>query len=237
MNAAQHPPQPPAPTEPGPDDEDGDDGRRSYKERKAESSELHRLAKRLVDAKPSVLADLPLPDDVREVVAVARARERGARVRELRRVVALLRAHGIVSLDAMERDAGRMRRQRAAREQTYEAWRERLVSEGDRALAELVAQAPAADAQRLRQLVRQARREPGSDKAKLALRSVLRLVRQACEADGVAADGVADADADADADVDADVDGGSDAPPDAAADGPAGSEADAPASEPEPDGG
>lgn len=233
MNAAQHPPKPPAPTEPGPDDEDGDDGRRSYKERKAESSELHRLAKRLVDAKPSVLADLPLPDDVREGVAVARARERGARVRELRRVVALLRTHGIVSLDAMERDAGRMRRQRAAREQTYEAWRERLVSEGDRALAELVAQHPAADAQRLRQRVRQARREPGSDKAKLALRSVLRLVRQACEADGVAADGVADVDAD----VDVDVDGGSDAPADAAADGPAGSEADAPASEPEPDGG
>jgi len=162
--------------------EDDDSGRRSYKERKAESIELGRLAKALSELGASALADLPLPDDVREALAVARARERAARVRELRRVVALLRAHDITSMDALARDAGRMRRQRSAREQAYEAWRERLVSEGDRALAELVAEHPTADAQRLRQLVRQAQRDPGSDKSKQALRSVLRLVRQACEA-------------------------------------------------------
>lgn len=188
MSAAHQPPKPPVSNAPGPgagpDEADEDDGKRSYKERKAESHELGRLAKRIVDSKPSVLADLSLPDDVLESAAVARGFERGARVRQLRHVVALLRSHGIVSLDAMERDAGRMRRQRTAREHTYEAWRERLVSEGDRALAELVAEHPAADAQRLRQLVRQARRDPGSDKTKLVLRTVLRLVRQACEADG-----------------------------------------------------
>jgi ribosome-associated protein len=175
-------PEPPAPA---PDDEEEDgSGRRSYKDRKAESISLTRLAKALVDMKPSAVAELPLPDDVREVVAVARGMERVARVRELKRVVSILRSHGIVSLDAMERDAGRARRQKAARERDYEAWRERLVSEGDAALTELVARHPAADAQRLRQLLRQAQRDPTSEKAKLALRSVLRLVRQACEADG-----------------------------------------------------
>lgn len=177
-------PEPPAPAS---DDEDQEEsGRRSYKDRKAESNSLTRLAKALVDMKPSAVAELPLPDDVREAVAVARGRERVARVRELKRVVSILRGHGIVSLDAMERDAGRARRQRAAREREYEAWRERLVGEGDAALTDLVARHPAADAQRLRQLLRQARRDPAGEKAKLALRTVLRLVRQACEADGAA---------------------------------------------------
>lgn len=175
-------PEPPAPA---PDDEAEDgSGRRSYKDRKAESNTLARLAKALVDMKPSAVAELPLPDDVREAVAVARGLERVARVRELRRVVSLLRGHGIVSLEQMTRDAGRARRQRAARERDHEAWRERLVSEGDSALTELVARHPTADAQRLRQLLRQARRDPAGEKGKQALRSVLRLVRQACEAEG-----------------------------------------------------
>ena len=180
MSAAPRSTHPEAPDEL----EDEGSGRPSYKERKAESHELGRLAKALVDMKASALADLPLPDDLRETLQVARGLERAARVRELRRVVACLRSHGITSLDALERDAFRMRRQRATRERDYEAWRERLVSEGDAALAELVARHPAADAQRLRQLVRQARRDPGSDKAKQALRTVLRLVRQACEGTG-----------------------------------------------------
>lgn len=180
-SSRSEPPTEGAPVEVEPEDEGS--GRRSYKDRKAESNALVRLARTLVGAKPSVLAELPLPDDVREAVRVARGLERAARVRELRRVVGLLRAHDITSMDALERSAGRARRNRAARERDHEAWRERLVSEGDRALAELVARHPRADAQRLRQLVRQARREPGSDKARQALRDVLRLVRQACEAD------------------------------------------------------
>lgn len=240
MSAAPHPPKIPPTIVPAPDEEDEDDGRRSYKERKAESHELGRLAKRLVDSKPSVLADLALPDDVLASVAVARGFERGARVRELRRVVALLRSHGIVSLDAMERDAGRMRRQRTAREHTYEAWRERLMSEGDRALAELVAQHPAADAQRLRQLVRQARRDPGSDKTKQTLRTVLRLVRQACEADApgspsTAAGELEGADADELADAGESTDDG-DEHADVAADEPAGADAEAPPADRAPEG-
>lgn len=199
--------------------EDDGSGRRSYKARRAESNALHRLAKALADMKPSALIDLPLPDDLRAAIEVVRGRERAARIRELRHVVALLRSHDLTSMDALERDAGRMRRQRSARERDYEAWRERLVSEGDRALAELVAQHPTADAQRLRQLVRQARRDPGSDRSKQVLRTVLRLVRQACEGQGSVAEPADETEgADADAGTDADADAGTDADTDADAD-------------------
>jgi ribosomal 50S subunit-associated protein YjgA (DUF615 family) len=108
----RRPPKPPAPPEPpeplaeAPEaegDEPATVGRGTYRERKAESTELARLAKALVEMRPSVLAGVPLPDDVREAVEVARGLDRAPRVRQLRRVARLLRVHGVTSLEAVDR--------------------------------------------------------------------------------------------------------------------------------------
>jgi ribosome-associated protein len=192
------PASPTSPSESPPPDDAGDDapasGRPTYRERKAESTALAGLAKALVEMKPSQLAEVPLSEDVREAVLVAQGLTRGPRVRQLRRVAQLLRVHDVSSIGAAAHDAGHKQRRRATRERGYEAWRERLVSEGDATLAEFVDQHPMADPQRLRQLLRQARRDPGSGKSKQARLGVLRLVREACEAEiGVARSAAEDA--------------------------------------------
>jgi ribosome-associated protein len=165
----------------GAEDAEGSSGRQTYRERKAESNALAGLAKALVEMQPHQLAEVPLPDEVREAVLVGRGFTRGPRVRQLRRVAQLLRVHDVTAIGAAAHDAGHKQRRRATRERVYEQWRERLVAEGDGTLAEFVDQHPMADPQRLRQLLRQARREPGSGKSKQALLAVLRLVREACE--------------------------------------------------------
>lgn len=58
-----------------------------------------------------------------------------------------------------------------------ERWRTRLLAEGDAALNELVAEVPGVDRQHLRQLLRQARAEPPTDRSKRAARELLRAIR------------------------------------------------------------
>ncbi|MCH9687038.1 MAG: DUF615 domain-containing protein [Deltaproteobacteria bacterium] len=155
-------------------------GRPTAREHRAESNALWELAKSLVEMKPPQLATVSLPAEVVSAVEACRGFRKNARIRELRRISTMLRRLDVDALTEEVRDAGKQRR-RSQREQVYEQWRERLVAEGDRALTEFVDQHPMADPQRLRQLLRQARRSPGSGKSKQALRSILRLVREALE--------------------------------------------------------
>lgn len=152
-------------------------------ERQRQSAALAELAKALVAMTSSQLAEVALPDEVREEVLVCRGLGRAARMRQLKRIAQLLRAHDVDEISAKAQDAGHKQRRRAARERVYEAWRERLVAEGDRALTEFVDEHPMADPQRLRQLLRQARRDPGSGKSKQGMRALLQLVRQTFESE------------------------------------------------------
>ena len=71
----------------------------------------------------------------------------------------------------------------AARRETaalhrVEAWRERLIADGDAALAELLAEYPHADRQHLRQLVRNASEERNRNKPPHAFRELFRELRE-----------------------------------------------------------
>ena len=73
----------------------------------------------------------------------------------------------------------------AAELHQIEIWRDRLLAEGDEALAEWVALYPAADRQHLRQLVRNALAERAKNKPPHAYRELFRALREL--ADGTAA--------------------------------------------------
>lgn len=157
-------------------------GRLSYRERREQSDALGRLARILVDdLTPSQLAEVQLPDEVRVEIEKCRDFRKGARVRQLRRIGQLLRRLDVDAVTEATADAGNKQRRRAQRERIYEHWRERLLEEGDDALAELLDEHPTLDRQRLRQLVRRAQRDPESDRAKQASRAVLRMVRDVLE--------------------------------------------------------
>lgn len=72
----------------------------------------------------------------------------------------------------------RASRARARQDDRHERWRERLVSGGKDALHEYADEHPMADLPQLRQLLRQARRHPGSGKSKQALGELLRIIRE-----------------------------------------------------------
>jgi ribosome-associated protein len=63
-------------------------------------------------------------------------------------------------------------------------WRDRLLAEGEPALAALIAAEPGLDAKRLRALVAQARAEAAADRPPAAARELFRWLRDALAAAG-----------------------------------------------------
>ncbi len=148
-----------------------------------EASAVTALGLRLTKLKPSELAALPLGDELRESIELCRTLTKGAHGRQLRRVAKLLRALPEEDLTALvELSAGGVQVASDPDEPLYERWRARLLTEGDAALGELVQSFPIIDRQRLRQLIRQARRDPPDARTKRAAREVLRAIRTAAKA-------------------------------------------------------
>lgn len=154
----------------------------SRSQRKRDAEAVRKLGERLTHLPDAELTALPLDDEVREAIAECQRLKKGARLRQLRVLASLLRAS---DLDALKQAMGEVEGVHAARvaiDQQAEAWRTRLLEEGDAALAELLDQHPGADGQRIRQLARAARREsekaPDAAAAKRTRRELLRALRQ-----------------------------------------------------------
>jgi ribosome-associated protein len=168
-------------TEP-PEDDEGATGRVSYRERSELSSEIAGLALMLVAMKPAQLAAMPLPTELAEAILQCQGFRKNARARQLRLIGKLLRQVDHEALRNAITQVVRGKGARPQREKTYEAWRERLLTGGDAALADFLAQHRDGDAQRLRQLVRSATRDSTSGKGKHAARDLLRMIREIGEA-------------------------------------------------------
>src|SRR5690606_42090838 len=104
---------------------------------------------------------------------IARKRQRAFLAKQMRR-------EDEETLDAI-RDAldekGESARQETAAMHRAEAWRERLIEEGDPALSELLDAHPHADRQELRQLMRSALDERRRNKPPRAFRELYRAIR------------------------------------------------------------
>jgi ribosome-associated protein len=165
-------------TETNPEDE-----RPSRSARKREALDVLMLAKQLSELPPARIAKLELPDDIRDELArVQRVPSHIAHKRELAYLAKLMRTHD-EEVFAVARTALANARTASAREAAalhqIEALRDGLLGEtGDAALAALIAGHPGADHQRLRALVRQARREQASGKPPRAQRELFRVLRE-----------------------------------------------------------
>ena len=146
---------------------------------KREMLALQELGEALVKLSSAELARIEMPDELREAVATAqKIRQRGAHKRQLQFIGRLMRQvdpHPIqTSLDQLlNRD-----RLSVARQHRIERWRERLIDEGDAALAELLREFPSLDRQHLRQLLRNAQKEQQRNKPPRAARELFRYLRE-----------------------------------------------------------
>ncbi len=154
----------------------------SKSEMKRESHALQKLGEELVELPTNKLEKIPLPDELAEAIALARKiTARGGRKRQLQYIGKLMRridAEPIrLAMDALRNE----HLKENARLHQLEQWRDRLISEGDKALAELLDQHPDLDRQHLRQLMRNAQQETKRNKPPKSARELFRYLRDVME--------------------------------------------------------
>jgi ribosome-associated protein len=150
----------------------------SKTQRKKHMLALQDLGAELVALNDEQLAAIELPEALRDAISEAR-RIRGfeARRRQLQYIGKLMRSVDAAPIRA-GLDAAREKSVRhAALLKRVESWRDRLLAEPG-ALPELVARYPAADARRLRELVREVQREREANRAPRSARELHRALRE-----------------------------------------------------------
>jgi ribosome-associated protein len=134
-----------------------DDGPREWagpsrSQKKRDPRAITALGKRLAALSPAAIEQLPLDDELREALNLARTMQRAARSRHVRRLGALLRDRDHDGIAAALDDLGQPSGAEILRTKELEAWQERLLTGGDAALNALLEAHPAADRRLFRRL-------------------------------------------------------------------------------------
>jgi ribosome-associated protein len=160
-------------------DQDDDFERPSKSERKRRSDDLQSLGEALIDLPEAELEALPLPDNLRDAVMLARRiTKHGGLYRQKQYIGKLMRKIDAEPIRAAL-DAKREReRVESLRFRRIEQWRERLLKEGAPAIRIFCDEVPGVDAAALESLVERARHEQRSG-ATHASRELFRLLREA----------------------------------------------------------
>lgn len=169
----------------GRDDETGEFHGPSRSEQRRAALDVLALGEKLAALTPTQLARLPVPESLLPHIADARRiTAHVARKRQVAFLAKQMRREDDATLDAI-RDAldagGEAARRETAAMHRIEAWRERLLAEGDAALSELLEAHPSADRQHLRRLVRAAGEERARNKPPRAFRELFRELRELLE--------------------------------------------------------
>jgi ribosome-associated protein len=170
----------------GRDEDSGDFLGPSRSEQRRAALDVLALGEKLVALSEAQLAKLPIPEDLLPHIRDAkRITSHVAHKRQLAFLAKQMRREDDEALDAI-RDAldvgGEAARRETAALHRVETWRERLMADGDAALAELLAEHPGADRQHLRQLVRNAIDERNRNKPPHAFRELFRELRELLQA-------------------------------------------------------
>ena len=166
----------------GRDEETGEFRGDSRSQNRREALEVLVLGEQLVALTEAELAKLPVPDDLLpHIRQCKRITSHIAHKRQLAFLAKQMRREDDATLEKI-RDAldagGEASRREVAAMHRVEAWRERLLTDGDVALAELLDAHPTADGQLLRQLVRNTLEERKRNKPPRAFRELFRELRE-----------------------------------------------------------
>lgn len=166
----------------GRDPETGEFLSPSRTQQRGEALEIRSLAEKLVALPAAQLARLPIPEDLMpHIVETQRITSHIAHKRQLQFLAKQMRREEDEVLEAI-RDAmdegGEAARRETAMLHHAEQWRDRLLADGDAALADLLDAFPQADRQRLRQLARNAVDERAKNKPPHAFRELFREIRE-----------------------------------------------------------
>lgn len=145
---------------------------------KREMTALQKLGEELVNLSPAKLAKIPMPEQLEEAVMLARRlKNREGKRRQLQYIGKIMR---VIDSDAIQQALDSFHHESLAFRQHFhrlENWRDRLISEGDRAMEDLLVEMPDLDRQHLRQLIRQAQKEASQNKPPAASRKLFQYLR------------------------------------------------------------
>jgi ribosome-associated protein len=152
----------------------------SKSQRKRESHALQDLGEELVNLAKDALARVPMPENLEQAVRdCRRITAHEGRRRQLQYVGKQMRTLHESEVEAIRRALDAIKgvsKAETAKLHSLERWRERLMAK-DEALTELLAQHPQADAQQLRTLIRNARREQAAQKPPKAFRELFQALK------------------------------------------------------------
>ncbi|WP_086981494.1 ribosome biogenesis factor YjgA [Vibrio aphrogenes] len=149
----------------------------SKTEMKNDMEALQKLGEELVGLKPAALEKFPLDDDLREAIANAQRFKNEAKRRQLQYIGKLMRQVDPEPIQA-ELDKLRNKHSQATAElHKLEQMRDRIITDIDPAIEEVMDEYPEADRQRLRQLARQAQKEKGGNKPPKASREIFQILK------------------------------------------------------------
>jgi ribosome-associated protein len=149
---------------------------RSQEKREAEA--LQKLGEQLIVLAKKQLDLLPLPDSLREAIEHARRiTSHGAHKRQRQYIGRLMRDIDPEPLRSKLEELNSADKLSKARFHQNERWRDRLMAEGDVALAEFLAQHPQADRQHLRRLMREASADSAAGRAPRHARELFRYIQ------------------------------------------------------------
>ncbi|MGQ0334957.1 ribosome biogenesis factor YjgA [Halomonas elongata] len=155
------------------------DERPSKSQLKREMHALQELGERLIAMNESERARFPLSDELLAAIEeTGRIRAREARRRHMQYVGKLMRREDLDGIQAVFDEIDREQLQRDHAFHRLEKWRDRLIDEGDDAVADFIEAYPDTDRQALRQLIRNARRERDQGKPPTNARRLFKLIRE-----------------------------------------------------------
>jgi len=148
--------------------------------RKRAHEALQQLARQALEAPAARVNRLALDEHLAQAIRDGRRiPASSARARHIRYLAGLLAADpdGAAALGAALAEDRETHARQVAALHRVERWRDRLLEEGDAALAELVAAHPDVDAGAVRDLIRQARKDQGTARQAATSRRLFQLIK------------------------------------------------------------
>ncbi|MES9947123.1 MAG: hypothetical protein B6D77_18550 [gamma proteobacterium symbiont of Ctena orbiculata] len=140
---------------------------------------LQDLGERLTTLSPALLTRMQLSSVLQEALQESkRIKSLNALRRHYRRLGKLLRNEDLDSIRQVIGDLDNQHQADVNRFHALERWRERLLDEESEAFGEFMQRYPAADRQRLRQLLQAARRERETERPPVAYRKLFKFLRE-----------------------------------------------------------
>lgn len=154
----------------------------SKSEIKRDAEELKRLGAELMELGSNSLDRIPLDEDLRSAIELAQKIKKEGRRRQMQLIGKMLRSRDEEPIRTALDKLKNRHNQQVALFHKLEMMRDRLVEQGDEAVAEVLALYPNADRQQLRAMIRNAQKEKAGNKPPKAYRQIFQYLRELAEA-------------------------------------------------------